>query len=267
VVADFQLLSFECLNTYKLEWKGGDLNFADFGFGSAIGSEQFQHYLIQSSFFSSKIEGNGLEINSFFHGKGKKDHPRKKEIKEIEDLVLAYQLAVENPLNQVHFLKAHALLSSELSPKKERGNYRKVPVVIRDSESHRPVYLAVEPEFVEENMDKLFSDIYTINQQIPDVETSFYFASMLHHWIAMIHPFGDGNGRIARLVEKWFLASVFGKKAWSWPTEKFYWTHRERYYREIGLGFNFYALIWDRCLPFLKMLPEAVFADNKGINL
>jgi len=28
---------------------------------------------------------------------------------------------------------------------------------------------------------------------------------MLHIWLAQIHPFTDGNGRAARLLEKWFL--------------------------------------------------------------
>jgi Fic family protein len=68
----------------------------------------------------------------------------------------------------------------------------------------------------------------------------------------------DGNGRSARLLEKWFLASKLGKAAWSVNSEKYYWDHRPAYYQHIALGFNYYALHWERCIHFLLMLPTAM---------
>ncbi len=263
MVIHFEIISLEFLDSFKSNLKGQKITLFKSEEKGEISLEQFQHYLIQSSLFSSKIEGNSLDINSFFNGKGKRGHPKKKEIQEIEDLVLAYKWAVENPLNQEQFLKIHGLLSPQLLPKKERGKYRNVPVAIRDSESYRPVYLAVEPDFVLEYMDKLFADIQTIKKLEWDKESLLYLASMIHLWLAMIHPFGDGNGRMARLLEKWFLATHLGPHVWSWQTEKFYWNHRERYYREISLGYNFYALNWDRCLPFLSLLPESISSENQ----
>ena len=55
-----------------------------------------------------------------------------------------------------------------------------------------------------------------------NIEEVFYFASMLHLVFAHIHPFQDGNGRAARLLEKWFLASKLEDKAWLIQSEKFY---------------------------------------------
>jgi hypothetical protein len=63
---------------------------------------------------------------------------------------------------------------------------------------------------------------------------------------------------IPQFLEKWFLASKLGKSAWSLNSEKYYWDNRPAYYQNISLGFNYYALHWDSCLPFLLMLPEAV---------
>jgi Fic family protein len=70
-----------------------------------------------------------------------------------------------------------------------------------------------------------------------------------------IHPFSDGNGRAARLLEKWFLASKLGMEYWRIPSEEYYKTHLQKYYKHINLGVNFYELDYNRCTDFLLMLP------------
>lgn len=40
-----------------------------------------------------------------------------------------------------------------------------------------------------------------------------------------IHPWNDGNGRSARLLEKWFIAQKLGPKAWFLQSEKNYYRH------------------------------------------
>jgi Fic family protein len=141
---------------------------------------------------------------------------------------------------------------------RERGKYRKNQVGVFDNSTGRPVYLAVEPEFVKQEVTKLFTDIGLLIERKLSYKEVFYYASMIHLWIAMIHPFADGNGRIARLVEKWFLASKLGVAAWSINSEKYYWDQRSDYYRNISLGYNYYTLKWERCIPFLIMLPKAL---------
>jgi len=49
--------------------------------------EDFEYYIISSSLYSSKIEGNTLDANSFFRNRGKKTSPKKKEVQEIETLM------------------------------------------------------------------------------------------------------------------------------------------------------------------------------------
>lgn len=219
--------------------------------------EDFTCYITASSLFSSKIEGNTLDFNSF--NRNRQGVRKPKEVKEIEDLVAAYQFAAEHPLTLKNVLAAQALLSKTLvGPAAARGTYRKDQVAVYDSSTGRPVYTAVEPEHIGEEMTKLFADVEVLLAQDLSTPEIFYYASMLNLWMAMIHGFRDGNGRLSRLVEKWFLAARLGPSAWSITSGKYCWDHRPDYYRNIALGLNYYVLKWERCLSFLLMLPSAV---------
>jgi len=129
---------------------------------------------------------------------------------------------------------------------------------VRDEKTAKPVYIAVEPEFVKKELDKLFFDISELLKRDLSNKEIFYYASMIHIWFVKIHPFNDGNGRSARLIEKWFLVSKLGESAWSINSEKYYWDNRPEYYKNISLGYNYYHLFWDRCIPFLLMLPKSL---------
>ena len=220
--------------------------------------EDFEYYLISSSLYSSKIEGNSLDANSFFRNRGKKTSPKVKEVKEVEKMIVAYKFASENQLNRTNFLLAHGILSQPLLPIKERGKLRKEQIGVRDAVTLRYDYLAIEPQFLKKEFSKLFDDIDELIKRNLSHKEVFYFASMIHIWIAKLHPFMDGNGRSARLLEKWFLVSKLGMVAWSINSEKYYWDNRPTYYENVALGYNYYALHWERCMPFLLMLPKAL---------
>ncbi|HMS50683.1 MAG: Fic family protein [Sphingobacteriales bacterium] len=254
-----KFISFKYLEKYssacKINWLAV---FHKLRAKSIFTADDFEYYIIASSLYSSKIEGNTIDANSFFRNRGNKSFPKKKEVQEIEDLVKAYKFASENNLNKTNFLKAHAILSKTLLAVGLRGKLRKEQVGVRDSKTLKPVYLAVEPQFVKEELGKLFADISELLQRKLSHKEVFYYASMIHLWVAKIHPFMDGNGRSARLLEKWFLVATLGMSAWSINSEKYYWDNRPEYYQNIALGYNYYVLYWDRCLPFLLMLPEAL---------
>jgi Fic family protein len=254
-----KLISSEYLDTYSLRCDLESDTLRTIRLKSDFTDEDFNYYIIASSLYSSKIEGNTLDVNSFFRNQNRKNSPQKKEVQEVQDLVKAYQFASQTNLNKTNFLKAHGLLSNTLPiPAKAKGKIRKVQVGIRDGVTMRPVYLAVEPEFVREELSKLFADIAELLKRDLSYKKVFYYASMIHLWCAKIHPFEDGNGRAARLLEKWFLASTLGISAWSIPSEKYYWDHRPEYYENIALGYNYYVLYWERCMPFLLMLPQSL---------
>ena len=153
-------------------------------------------------------------------------------------------------------LKTHEILTSSILVKKERGKIRKVKVGVRSE--GRLIYLAIEPEFIKQELLKLFCDITKLlNTNLTTTEV-FYYAAYIHLVFVNIHPFVDGNGRATRLLEKWFLAKMLGENAWCITSEKNYWDNRPVYYKNLQLGVNYYEVNYDKCLPFLLMLPNSL---------
>jgi len=237
-------------------------NIADLVKSFDLESKQFDlGYRIQASaVFSSNIEGNTLDLNSYMNLKIKKDlKHRNKEISEIDDLINAYNFARENPLNELNLLKAHMVLSKNILIKSNRGKYRLESIGVF-SESGL-IYLAVEYQYVVEHMNQLFRQIFEILRTKPSIEEILYYASLIHLRFVHIHPFVDGNGRTARLLEKWFLTSMLGNNYWHLLSEKYYKDNQSQYYANINLGVNYYELDYSKCIPFLLMLPESFKKD------
>jgi Fic family protein len=216
----------------------------------------FSHRIIASAVFSSNIEGNTVNLNTFLNWKILTKSKPNKEIKEINDLIEAYQFAQTNVLNEKNMIKAHQLLSTQLLIKSKRGKYRQDKVGVFDEGGL--VYLAIEPEFLKETMHSFFQEIMDLTKAKMTLEEAFYYASFIHLRFVHIHPFADGNGRMARLLEKWFLTQQLGTNFWKIPSEKFYKEQLTAYYANINLGVNYYELNYNKALPFLKMLAQCV---------
>jgi len=224
---------------------------------AALGKKDvdFSYLTEAGAVYSSNIEGNSVDVNSFMNMKNG-DTPKPKEFEEITDLVSAYAFTQTNPLSQENLLEAHGIFAKRLVSPGNCGKYRQDSVGVFSS--HGLVYMAVEAENVKGEMDKLFADIEELRQREVSPEEAVYFASYAHLVFAHIHPFMDGNGRAARLLEKWFLAEIAGENAWRIESERFYWEHRSDYYRNIHLGPNYYECDYSQSLPFLRMLPGAI---------
>ncbi|MCX6266833.1 MAG: Fic family protein [Bacteroidetes bacterium] len=182
-----------------------------------------------------------------------------KEIAEIENLVKAYKLAQSSVLTEESLLNCHRILSETLLIKSKRGSYRTEQVGVFGKSGL--AYLAVEPEFVAREMKLMFSGIAALLAGELTAEEVFYFAAMIHLKFVQVHPFMDGNGRAARLMEKWFIAQKMGKQFWKLPTEEYYMKNRKRYYETLDLGVNYYELDEDRCLGFLMLLPGSLMCE------
>ncbi len=217
----------------------------------------FEYLTKASAVYSSNIEGNSVDLNSYMNYELTQTKGRPgKEIEEIENLVAAYSMAQHSDLTEKNLLRCHKTLSKTFLIKSNQGTYRIEPVGVFGKTGL--AYLAVEPEFVDKEMKALFKGIAELLNSSLTQEEVFYFAALIHLRFAHIHPFFDGNGRAARLLEKWFIAKKLGKELWKIPSEQYYKEHQKSYYKTIHLGVNFYELNYDGCINFLSMLPNCL---------
>jgi Fic family protein len=101
----------------------------------------------------------------------------------------------------------HQMLTSDTMEKSEQGNFRtnEDKIVIQKGDDPSVVsYVAPSIEFVEKEIVNL---IAFANDELegegfvhPVIK-----AIMIHFWIGLLHPFVDGNGRLARALFYWYL--------------------------------------------------------------
>jgi len=250
---EFKILTDRLFIDYKSKVIDSPLDKIDNLKKVEIPVDYFEFYKSISSVYSSKIEGEDIDFDSYYKHKFLKVKFKPDYTRKADDLFSAYDFIEDNPLNLKNVRKAHALLSANLLPKSQQGLIRTTPMFVINSDDLIE-YVAAPPEIVNLELDKLFHDIELLLTMDIDVIEVFYYASLIHLVFVKIHPFQDGNGRAARLVEKWFLIEKIGQKATSVQLEKYYFKHMKEYYSNIkALGLEYDDLDYDKSLDFLLL--------------
>lgn len=223
-----------------------------------ISTGTFSFYTSVASVFSSKIEGEEIELDSYIKHKKFGIQFLPDYTKKIDDLYNAYTFAKSNVLNEANIAEAHKLLSRHIVAKRYQGKLRTQNMYVSTPDG-KIEYVAAAPYEVPPEMQKFYSDIAVLLGAKMDIQTVFFFAAIIHLVFVKIHPFNDGNGRTARLLEKWFLAQKLGEKAWFIQSEKNYYGQHQTYYKNLrALGLEYPGLDYAKALPFLLMLPGAL---------
>lgn len=252
-IMDLEILSFDLLPLYKKALTRSPLEVLNHIEKADTPVDYFQFYNSVSSVYSSKIEGENIDFDSFFKHKFMNIKYQPDYTKKADDLYLAYEFVFKNKLTLQNLQKAHSILSTNLLPKSQQGLIRNNPMFVINS-NDRIEYVATEPSKVKIELKKLFTDIAHLQEINLDPYEVFYFASYIHLAFVKIHPFQDGNGRAARLLEKWFLVEKLGDKATAVQLEKNYYQNLESYYSNIKkLGADYEDLDFSKCLDFLLM--------------
>lgn len=221
---------------------------------SKLSTATFDFYTSVSAVFSAKIEGEDIDLDSFIKHKKMGVQYQPDYTRKIDDLYEAYAFAQDNNLDELGVNYAHTLITRNILQETHRGKYRNSNMYVITDDG-KIDYVAADPHDIVKEIAKLYYDIKILLYENLSFEEVLYFASMIHLVFVKIHPYEDGNGRMARLLEKWFLAQKLGQKAWYITSEKHYYENHQLYYRNIRtLGIEYNELDYSKALPFTLML-------------
>ena len=181
---------------------------------------------IKSIHSSLAIEANSLSLNQVrdvIDG-----HPvigPKREIEEVKDAYNAYQIIEKyNCFREKDLLKAHDIIARFID--KEHGRYRSHSEGVVD-ELGKVIHVAPSEKMVPQLMGDLFNWIKN------DKETPLLIKSCIFHYeFVFIHPFGDGNGRTARLWQNVLLMKWNNLFEYI-PIESYIYKYQKEYYDAI----------------------------------
>ncbi|KGN37734.1 Fic family protein [Knoellia subterranea] len=126
-------------------------------------------------------------------------------------------------LRSMHFM----LLEHDLS--KSPGQYRHGEIYVERDETGERVYQGPAPEEVPDLVDALTADLGTPQDVDPMVR-----AAMAHLNLVMIHPYRDGNGRMARVLQTLVLTQRNTPEPIFSSIEEWLGANTEDYYRVLA---------------------------------
>lgn len=155
-------------------------------------------FRVELTYTSNAIEGNTLsrretalviEEGITVEGKSLREHLEAVNHKEALEFIKDLTRKTKKDLAEKDILSIHELILSKIDDK-NAGRYRKVPVMIAGTNVILP-----KPQGVPHLMKNFFTWLITIQD-----EHSVKIATDAHYKFVSIHPFIDGNGRVARLL-------------------------------------------------------------------
>lgn len=202
----------EFLHRVDLELGGQFMGISDFGEGDRRAI--IRRNLIEESIASSKLEGANTSRDVAKRMLQDGRQPRDKHERMIVNNHAA-MLRIEGELKgealSLELLKdLHGQVTrGTLSDIAHEGALRKTldgkgqRLKIMPWDETTVAYVTPDMEFVEEQLIQLLK-FANEERSTPFIHPLFK-AIMLHFWIGLLHPFEDGNGRLARLLFYWFM--------------------------------------------------------------
>lgn len=196
-----------------------------------------RHALARSVHYSTRIEGNTLslsQVETLLRG-GQVAAPsaqQREALNYYEAMEYAQSIAASpSPRLTEDVLKAaHFIVTKSLPGDYNSGRYRSVQNFVINSASQRAIFRPPPPEQVPGLMEEY---VRWLNSPHRDLHP-YYRAGLAHLNLVAIHPFDDGNGRAARVIES-LLLYLAGYRAQDLVSlEEYFGRDTQRYYRAIA---------------------------------
>jgi len=189
--------------------------------------------LVRLAHYSTRIEGNPLtlpEVEALAMGKDLsiEEHAKREVLNYFAALRWIWKRSPMRNIDEKALLYLHRLLTQGVLPLSECGAYKTKPNAV--FQGTRIIYRPPPAEAAPILTSGL---LRWINSGEAKNEHAVIVAAIAHHRLVSIHPFMDGNGRIARALESWLLYLRGFDTHHIFALDEFFDIDRERYYKEI----------------------------------
>ena len=218
---------------------------------------------------SSQIEGENLHYDQVRSSVARKLGIKKaglvrsnRSVDGIVELNLDAVESYESPLTHDKLYGWHAALfptGYSGAYKLEVGRYRtgEMQVVSGASGKERVHYEAVKAKYVKKEMNVFLKWLNKEDNGDPVLK-----AAVAHFWFIIIHPFDDGNGRIARAISDMLLARSENTSDRFYSISNQMMLHRKEYYHTLQEVQHSEGDITEWLLWFLECLKKALLASE-----
>ena len=211
-----------------------------------VAQQLYKVTLVKGALATTAIEGNTLtedQARGILDGTYKAPPSRQYQEQEVRNLLEALQDLLGRIVEHETIEITPALISEFNNKILQGTDYREdvVPGKVRTDSVVVGTYRAAPAVDCEYLLDRLTDWLNSSTFVHPDPEIQFALtlakAVYAHLYIAWIHPFGDGNGRTARLLEFLILANCgYVPVPAAHLLSNHYNLTRDRYYRELDLA-------------------------------
>lgn len=186
---------------------------------------------VRSVYSSLAIEDNPLSLEAVEKiTEDKLVLAKRTDVQEVKNANELYEnMDNYNYLNEEDFLKAHLLLMKYFED--DNGTYRNHGEGVKKDDEI--IFMAPDSILVPTFMNNLFTFINENKNNMHPIILSAIF----HYYLVYIHPFTDGNGRIARLWVSLMLRNYNSNFEYI-PIEEEIYINREKYYNAIAESHN-----------------------------
>ncbi len=170
--------------------------------------------IIEESIASSQLEGANtsrvVAKKMLIEGRKPNNHSEQMIVNNHKTMLRIEQGLYKEKLSWKLICELHCMITDQVIAKDKQGKIRETldengnKLVVKPWDDKTIAYIAPDKEFVETELPRL------INFANDKEEDGVFIhplikAIMIHFWIGLLHPFEDGNGRLARILFYWSM--------------------------------------------------------------
>lgn len=159
--------------------------------------------LVRTVHYGTHIEGNELNLDQAEKVlAGQEVVARDRDIKEVINYRKVMEFIGESRIDEALIKMIHKMTVDKILPEEKCGEYRKTQVVVKNSRSGEVSFRPPPADQIRSQIDDFIAFIKASESQ--DIHPVLK-SGIVHYELVRIHPFVDGNGRVARAISTLIL--------------------------------------------------------------